>query len=112
MTTIANNNNKNNNSSNDKNGVDSSSSTYFSAAASSSPSPHRKRKASQPIFREVFEESLDILGDRGKKVLLAELEGKRISTIEETETVLRSLFGEGASLIMTRMQAILDSRKS
>ncbi len=56
------------------------------------------------------------MGERGKRVLLSDLSGAlHISieddccpTMEEIERALKGLFGEGASLIMTRMQAIMN----
>jgi hypothetical protein len=71
-------------------------------------------------IRQAFEQSLDILGERGKKILLSDLSGTlhisikddHCPTVEEIERALEGLFGEGASLIMTRMQSIIDSSKS
>jgi hypothetical protein len=58
------------------------------------------------------------LGERGKRVLMSDLPGTlhisieddRCPTMEEIERALRGLFGEGASLITTRMQSIMDSK--
>jgi hypothetical protein len=70
------------------------------------------------IMREAFEQSLDILGEKGKNVLLRDLSGRldfsldeKCPSMDEIEDALKELFGEGATLMTARMQALLDSRK-
>ena len=70
------------------------------------------------IMREAFEQSLNILGEKGKNVLLRDLSGRldfsldeKCPSMDEIELVLKELFGEGATLMTARMQALLDTRK-
>lgn len=70
------------------------------------------------IMREAFEQSLNILGEKGKNVLLRDLSGRldfsldeKCPSMDEIELVLKELFGEGAMLMTARMQALLDTHK-
>ena len=76
----------------------------------------KNEKIKCKVMREAFEQSLDILGEKGKKVLLRDLSGRldfsldeKCPAMDEIEAALKELFGEGAMLITARMQAIIDS---